>query len=138
MSNLTKTEKKREKINPVMYNNVLASYEEENSRNENSASRENAGGGLGVCTGSSEAAWNPTDRWSKDGGDVSIGFRGKAFRGRITSVLSHSPPQWLLLSEKSDSELVDLSFSNFFLAFVGLLPSGSETGHLFEAEKLRN
>ena len=50
MSNLTKTEKKREKINPVMYNNVLASYEEENSRNENSASRENAGPELDVCT----------------------------------------------------------------------------------------
>ena len=47
-------------------------------------------------------------------------------------------PLSISLSEKSDSELVDLSFSNFFLAFVGLLPSGSETGHLFEAEKLRN
>ena len=53
-------------------------------------------------------------------------------------LVCHSPPPWLLLSEKSDSELVDLSLSNFFLAFVGLLPSGSETGHLFEAEKLRD
>ena len=66
------------------------------------------------------------------------GCRSRTSGKKITSVLSHSPPQWLLLSEKSDSELVDLSFSNFFLAFVGLLPSGSETGHLFEAEKLRN
>ena len=40
--------------------------------------------------------------------------------------------------KKSDCELVDLSLSDLFLAFVGLLPSGSETGHLFEAEKLRN
>ena len=84
--------------------NVLSSYDEENSRNENSASRGNAGAGLDVCTGSSEAAWNPTDRWSKDGGDVSIGFRGKPFREEVTSVLSHSLSHWLLLSEQSDSE----------------------------------
>ena len=55
----------------------------------------------------------------------------EAFREEVTSVLSHSPPQWLLLSEQSDSEVVNLSFSNCFLAFVGLLPSGRETGHLF-------
>jgi len=34
---------------------VLSYYDEEKSRNENSASRENAGTELGVCTGSSDA-----------------------------------------------------------------------------------
>jgi hypothetical protein len=60
-----KTEKKTGKNKPE---NVLSYYNEENSRNENSA-RENAGAELDVCTGSSDAAWNPTDGWSKNGCD---------------------------------------------------------------------
>ena len=55
-----KTQKTRGENKPE---NVLSSYDEENSRNENSAPRENAVAELDVCTGSSEAAWNSTDGW---------------------------------------------------------------------------
>ena len=66
ISNLMKTEKKREDNEPEK---ILSAYDEENSKNENSTSRENAGAELDVCTGSSDAAWNPTDGWSKNGCD---------------------------------------------------------------------
>ena len=58
-----KTEKRTIKNKPE---NVFSYYDEENSRNENSASRENAEAELDVFTGSSAAAWNTTDGWSKD------------------------------------------------------------------------
>ena len=48
ISNLMKTEKKREDNEPEK---ILSAYDEENSKNENSTSRENAGAELDVCTG---------------------------------------------------------------------------------------
>ena len=57
-----KTEQKEE---GNQLESVLSSYDEENSRNEISAPREDAGAELDACTGSSEAAWNSTDGWSK-------------------------------------------------------------------------
>ena len=116
-----KTEKRREENKPEK---VLSSYDEENSRNEESASRENAGAELDICTGSSEAAWNSTEGWSKYGCNAAIERLSELpFRAKVTSVLSHPPSHWILYSEQSDSELVDhtssLEISSTALNFVG-------------------
>ena len=63
ISNLMKTEKKREDNEPEK---ILSAYDEENSKNENSTSRENAGAELDVCTGSSgrlEPHRSVVERW---------------------------------------------------------------------------
>jgi hypothetical protein len=50
-----KTEKKRGKNKPeYVLSHILSTYGEENSRNENSTSCENAGAELPVCTRSSD------------------------------------------------------------------------------------
>ena len=68
-----KSHEKRKDGRKGKQENVLSYHDEENSRSETPASWEFAGAEntLCVCTGSSDAALNTSEGWSKDGCDGS-------------------------------------------------------------------
>jgi hypothetical protein len=91
---------------------VLSSYGEENSRNTEVGFSRRCRSRTRRLQGSSDAAWNFTYVWSKYYCDASIErLSDPPFREEVASVLSHSPSHWLLLSDRSDSEMVDHSSS---------------------------
>ena len=86
-----KTGKKEDDNRSKMFSRPTTRRIHENSRNDSSASREDAGAELDVCTGSSEAVWNSTDGWSKCGCDASSEQLSEPpFREKDASAERHS------------------------------------------------